>query len=443
MNMLRRFSYSNLNADDKKSLCQRTHIDFESVFATVQPILDAVNAQGDAAVEHYNERFGSPAQQLLIRPDSLPQPRLDFDVKRAIDVAYQNIRTFHLAQRRPPLTVETMPGVRCMRISRPIERVGIYVPGGTAVLPSTALMLAVPAQIAECSTTVLATPPNAEGSLSPEILYIAQLCEVDYIVLAGGAQAVAALAFGTESIPKVDKVLGPGNQFVTAAKMLLQNSRAMVSIDMPAGPSEVLVVADAQARPDFVAADLLSQAEHGVDSQAVAIALPGFDLDALDAFLFDQINQLPRKEFAAQSLAKGFVLSVDNKKQALDFLNDYAAEHLIINTKDASSWLDYVANAGSVFLGALTPESAGDYASGTNHTLPTYGYAKQYSGVSLDSYMKQITAQELSEHGLQNLGPIVETLAELEKLEAHRNAVRIRLDVLNSALKENVGNSDA
>jgi histidinol dehydrogenase len=286
--------------------------------------------------------------------------------------------------------------------------------------------------IAGCEQIVLATPPQKDGSIAPEIIYIAQKAKVNYILKAGGAQAVAAMALGTESVPKVDKILGPGNQYVTAAKMLLQNSDAQISIDMPAGPSEVLVIADKQANPAFVAADLLSQAEHGKDSQVVLIAISGFDLKTLERELESQLNDLPRKEITEQALDQSYIVETESLKEAFSFSNEYAPEHLIVNIENAEDYKDEIINAGYVFLGNLTPESVGDYASGTNHTLPTYGYAKMYSGVNLTSYQKSITMQSLSEEGLKNIGNTVEILAEVEGLQAHKNAVSIRLKALGN-----------
>lgn len=320
-----------------------------------------------------------------------------------------------------------MPGVRCRRVSRPINAVGLYVPGGTAVLPSTALMLAVPAAIAGCKTIVLATPPRPDGSITPEVLYCAKKAGVTHVLKAGGAQAVAALAWGTETCPKVDKILGPGNQFVTAAKMLLQNSEAMVSIDMPAGPSEVLVIADAGAEHAHVAIDLLSQAEHGPDSQAVLVALPGVDVEGIQNEVERQCNMLPRADVTRRALSHSCIVQVESREAAAAFSNQYAPEHLIVNVEDAESMLPLLDNAGSVFMGRWTPESVGDYASGTNHVLPTYGYARMYSGVSLDTFQKKMTVQSLTLEGLQLLGPAVAKMAEVEGLDAHRRAVTLRL----------------
>lgn len=425
--LLKRFTLSELDENTIQSLYERPKIDFMSIFETVGPIIEAVDEEGDEAVRRYTKHFDKATTPTVCMPVPDDEPNLDPKLKESIDVAYNNIYAFHRPQMGITLEIETMPGVVCRRVTRPIERVGIYVPGGTAILPSSALMLGVPAQIAGCKTIVLATPPRADGSIAPEIIYIAQLCEVTHLLLAGGAQAVAAMALGTETVPKVDKILGPGNQYVTAAKMLLQNTEAMVAIDMPAGPSEVLVIADASANPAWVAADLLSQAEHGVDSQVVVVSVDGFDLDRLDEVLTTQLEVLPRADIARQAISKSYALTVSTTDKAVAFSNIYAPEHLILQTADASSLIDDVVNAGSVFVGHWTPESVGDYASGTNHTLPTYGYARMYSGVSVDSFVRKMTVQELSEAGLRLLGPHVIRLAKAEGLEAHANAVSIRL----------------
>ncbi|MEX2478921.1 MAG: histidinol dehydrogenase [Gracilimonas sp.] len=424
---MKTYNYSKLKPEGINKLLKRPKIDFTSIFRTVQPILDEVESEGDEAVKKFTQKFdGVELESVTINPKGI-QVSFEQEVKEAIDLAFDNIFRFHKAQFPHPIEVETMPGVRCMKVARPIERVGMYVPGGTAILPSTAMMLAIPAMIAGCTTKVLATPPSKDGTVAPEIIYIAQKAGIDTILLAGGAQAVGAMAFGTESVPKVDKIFGPGNQYVTAAKMILQNSEAQISIDMPAGPSEVLVIADKQANPAYVAADLLSQAEHGKDSQVVLVTTKEFDLEGLEAELKAQLNQLPRKEMAGQALDNSFIMIVDSLDEAFDFSNEYAPEHLIVNVKDAESYTEKIMNAGSVFMGQLTPESVGDYASGTNHTLPTYGYARMYSGVNLAAFQKSITMQSLSEEGLKNIGPAVETLAELEELQAHKNAVTLRL----------------
>lgn len=353
------------------------------------------------------------------------------DVRAAIDCAYDNIKKFHEAQLEiQPLRVETMPGVICSRFARSISRVGLYVPGGTAILPSTALMLGVPAQVARCREIVIATPPRPDGSISPEVMYVAHKVGATAILKAGGAQAIAALAYGTETVPKVDKIFGPGNQWVTAAKMLVQNDTdALVAIDMPAGPSEVLVIADATADPTFVAADLLSQAEHGVDSQVVLLAvdLPVNLMEAIEEQIDVQARALPRFDILKESLGKSLIIQVATREAAIKFSNDYAPEHLILHLAEASKAIDQIQNAGSIFVGPWSPESCGDYASGTNHTLPTNGYARQFSGVNTLSFQKHITSQEITENGLKILGPIVATIADAEGLQAHANAVRIRL----------------
>ncbi|MGM0586954.1 MAG: histidinol dehydrogenase [Bacteroidota bacterium] len=429
---LRRIQYNQLDPEALRALYQRPQMESEALAAKVRSIISDVRDHGDEAVLKLTRRFDSTeVHDLLLEPNEV-SIQLDPKVQQAIDIAYDNILRFHRAQRPHPIKVETMPGVECRRVNRPIQRVGLYVPGGTAVLPSTALMLGVPAQIAECSTIIFATPPRKDGSIAPEIIYIAQKVGARYILKAGGAQAMAAMAYGTSTIPKVDKLFGPGNQYVTEAKMQLQNSDAMVSIDMPAGPSEVLVMADQQADPDFVAADLLSQAEHGADSQVVLVVTPNVDLDAIDAAIKEQLSDLPRADYAQQSLANGYALIVDNWSDGMRFSNNYAPEHLIINTQEAEQLADQVQNAGSVFIGQWTPESVGDYASGTNHTLPTFGYARMYSGVSLASFMKSVTMQRITQEGLQNIGSTVETLAERESLDAHKRAVSIRLQKLNA-----------
>ncbi len=424
---MKSYRYSSLTETEITELTQRPKMDFTSVFGIVEPILNQVEQNGDDAIRALTKKFeGADLDAVTINPKEI-DISLSGDIKNAIDTAFENISTFHKAQQSPLLEIETMKGIICRRMTRPIERVGLYVPGGTAVLPSTAMMLSIPAMIAGCSTIVLATPPQPDGNIAPEIVYIAQKAGVGTILLAGGAQAVAAMAFGTETVPKVDKIFGPGNQFVTAAKMILQNSEAQISIDMPAGPSEVLVIADGEANPAYVAADLLSQAEHGADSQVVLVATSDFDLSALEKELKEQLDQLPRKEMAIKALENSFSLTVDSLDDAFTFSNRYAPEHLIVNIQDAEGYQEKIVNAGSVFFGQFTPESVGDYASGTNHTLPTYGYARMYSGVNLSSFQKSITMQTLTKEGIKNIGPTVETLAELEGLQAHKNAVSIRL----------------
>ncbi|XP_074580131.1 histidinol dehydrogenase, chloroplastic isoform X2 [Curcuma longa] len=378
---MKSYKLSDLTHNEVKSLKARPRIDFSSIFSIVDPIVDDVRCRGDASVIDYTARFDKVVLDKVVELVSdLPDPELDPAVREAFDVAYNNIYAFHAAQRIPEKEIENMKGVRCKRIARCIASVGLYVPGGTAVLPSTALMLSVPAQIAGCKTIVLATPPGRDGSICKEVLYCAKKAGVTHILKAGGAQAISAMAWGTSSCPKVEKIFGPGNQYVTAAKMILQNSEAMVSIDMPAGPSEVLVIADRHANPVHIAADLLSQAEHGPDSQVVlVIAGDGVNVDAILAEVSKQCDSLPRGEFASKALSHSFVVFARDMVEAISFSNMYAPEHLIINVEDAERWEGLIENAGSVFLGQWTPESVGDYASGTNHVLPTYGTQKAWT----------------------------------------------------------------
>ncbi|KAJ8119580.1 hypothetical protein ONZ43_g3501 [Nemania bipapillata] len=409
----------------------------ETIMGIVTPIINDVRQNGDKALLSYTHKF-EKATSLTSPVIKAPFPQelmnLAPETIKAIDVSFENIRKFHAAQKEEkPLQVETMPGVVCSRFSRPIERVGLYVPGGTAVLPSTALMLGVPAMVAGCKKIVLASPPRADGSITPEIVYVAHKVGAESIVLAGGAQAVAAMAYGTESVSKVDKILGPGNQFVTAAKMHVSNdTNAGVSIDMPAGPSEVLVIADKDANPAFVASDLLSQAEHGVDSQVVCIAidLDEGQLQAIEDEVHKQAMALPRVDIVRGAISHSVTVLVKNVDEAMKISNDYAPEHLILQIQDAEETVEKVMNAGSVFIGQWTPESVGDYSAGVNHSLPTYGYAKQYSGVNLGSFVKHITSSNLTAEGLKNVGSAVMQLAKVEELEAHRRAVEIRLSTL-------------
>ncbi|XP_076911744.1 histidinol dehydrogenase, chloroplastic-like [Bidens hawaiensis] len=426
---MKSYKLSDLSQKEVEDLKARPRINFSSIFSTVQPIVDDVRIRGDDAVKEYTSRFDKvELKNIIENVNELPDPELDEAVRESFDVAYSNIYAFHAAQKPVEKVVENMKGVRCKRVARSIGSVGLYVPGGTAVLPSTALMLAVPAQIAGCKTVVLATPPSSDGSICKEVLYCAKKAGVTHILKAGGAQAIAAMAWGTSSCPKVEKIYGPGNQYVTAAKMILQNSEAMVSIDMPAGPSEVLVIADKYASPVHIAADLLSQAEHGPDSQVVLVIVgEGVDIKAIDEEITKQCNNLPRGEFASKALSHSFTVFARDMIEAVTFSNLYAPEHLIINVEDAEKWESFIENAGSVFVGPWTPESVGDYASGTNHVLPTYGYARMYSGVSLDSFLKYITIQSLTEEGLAKLGPHVATMAEVEGLDAHKRAVTLRL----------------
>ncbi|KAK4659575.1 trifunctional histidinol dehydrogenase [Podospora pseudocomata] len=412
----------------------------DAIMKIIVPIIDDVRKNGDKALLSYTHKFEratSLTSPVLKAPFPESMMQLPAETIRAIDVSFENIKKFHAAQKdEKPLQVETMPGVVCSRFSRPIEAVGLYVPGGTAVLPSTALMLGVPAMVAGCQKIVIASPPRSDGSITPEIVYVAHKVGAESIVLAGGAQAVAAMAYGTESVTKVDKILGPGNQFVTAAKMYVSNdTNAGVGIDMPAGPSEVLVVADKDANPAFVASDLLSQAEHGVDSQVILIAIDLTDaqLAAIEDEVHNQAMALPRVDIVRGSIAHSLTVKVKTVEEAMEISNRYAPEHLILQIKDAEKAVEKVMNAGSVFIGEWTPESVGDYSAGVNHSLPTYGFAKQYSGVNLASFVKHITSSNLTAEGLRNVGGSVMQLAKVEELEAHRRAVEIRLEHMNKA----------
>ena len=409
-------------------LTRRPANDLSSLEETVTAVMQRVQREGDAALRDYTARFdGVQLDELSVSPAAVAAAaaRVPDDLKAAIRTARANVETFHRSQITAPEEIETMPGVRCWRESRPIGRVGLYIPGGTAPLFSTVLMLAVPAAIAGCREIVLCSPPDREGNIHPAILYTAGLCGVTKIFRLGGAQAIAAMTYGTESVPKVYKLFGPGNAYVTVAKQLalLQG----LAIDMPAGPSEVLVCADAGAVDAHVAADLLSQAEHGHDSQVVLVTDRREKAEAIQREVGRQLADLPRRDLAARSIANSLSVVFPDWDTAADYVNAYAPEHLILSMADARAFAARIENAGSVFLGYHTPESVGDYASGTNHTLPTYGYARQYSGVSLDSFVKKMTFQELSPEGLRNIGPAVETMAEAEHLRAHRNAVSLRL----------------
>lgn len=433
---MKSYTFDILRDPEINRLCRRPKQDFDSVFAQVKPIINNVKEQGDRSVREFTKKFdGVDPDPVVLSPDDCDSS-LGKEQKEAIDLAMRNIHRFHREQAAMSLEVETMPGIKCMQVTRPVERVGLYIPGGSAPLPSTALMLGVPALTAGCKTIILATPPDKKGNIPASIAYVAKKIKAEKIVRAGGAQAIAAMAYGTETVPKVDKIFGPGNQYVTAAKMLLQNSDAMISIDLPAGPSEVLVVADSKADPGIVAADLLSQAEHGPDSQVILAAVNDFDIDSMNKALELQIEDLSRGSTARKALNHSFVLHVNSVEDAITFSNRYAPEHLILNCEDPESYVDLIQHAGSVFLGAWTPESLGDYASGTNHTLPTYGYARMYSGVSLRSFQKTITFQQATPEGLQNLGPSVEILAGIEGLDAHGKAVSMRLKILDTPADE-------
>lgn len=431
--MLKIRKFEELTEDELKQLCKRPRIEAADITQSVRSIIDDVQKRGDEAVLELTKAFDGVAPDPLLWPvrkmEDLPVEKV---IKDAFIQAHDNIRRFHEAQKPKDIEVETQPGTLCRRESRPIEKVGLYIPGGSAPLPSTALMLGVPATLAGCHYKIMATPPNKKGEPPIELELAAALTGVSHIYLAGGAQAIAAMAFGTRLIEKVDKIFGPGNQFVTAAKMMLQNSDAMVGIDLPAGPSEVMVVADAGADPEFVAIDLLSQAEHGPDSQAVLVATEGFETAPVIEALESQLKTLPRAEIAKKALSHSFIVTTKNRTQALKIINLYAPEHLILQLERPKELIPHIRHAGSVFIGPWTPESVGDYASGTNHTLPTYGYARMYSGVSLDSFLKHITFQELTPAGLAALAPCVTKMAETEHLEAHRQAVILRMARLDS-----------
>ena len=421
----------NLPKADWADLLARPTLDLEEIEKQVRPVMEAVRTEGDAALRRFTERFdGVLLEEFEVTAEEIEQAQslVPPSLQSAIQTAKNNIETFHAAQRRGTLRVETMPGVNCYRKSVAIDKVGLYIPGGTAPLFSTVLMLAIPADLAGCKEIVLCTPPDREAKVNPAILYTAHLVGVKRIFKVGGAQAVAAMSFGTETVPRVYKIFGPGNQYVTAAKQLA--TKYGLAIDMPAGPSEVAVYADETAVPTFVAADLLSQAEHGADSQVVLVANSQKIVSAVEKELKSQLGQLPRKEMAAGALQNSVAIVMEDEEQAIDLLNTYGAEHLILSVAEPWRIADRITNAGSVFLGNYTPESAGDYASGTNHTLPTNGFARVYSGVSLDSYLKKITYQEISPEGLTLLGPLVQEMAGAEQLEAHKNAVTLRLNSL-------------
>lgn len=413
-------------------MLRRPVCDIMEMLETVRPIVERVRAEGDAAVKDYEARFdGVELDSLAVSAAAIDEgcAQVDDTLKAAIDLAYDNITAFHGAQRFDPVRVEVCPGVVCEQRAVPIERVGLYVPGGTAPLFSTVLMLAAPARIAGCRQVVLCSPPGKDGRLNPAILYAARKCGVTQVFAVGGAQAIAAMASGTESIPKVDKIFGPGNQYVMAAKQLV--SLYDTAIDLPAGPSEVEVWADESSVPQFVAADLLSQAEHGVDSQVVLVTATEGLIEAVQDEIDRQLPLLPRADIARCSLENSKMILVRDLYEALALTNDYAPEHLVVALKNYEAVKDRIVHVGSVFLGNWSCESAGDYASGTNHTLPTKGYAKAYGGLCLDSFMRKITFQELSPEGIRRIGPAVECMAAAEHLDAHRNAMTVRLNHLN------------
>ncbi|MDP3469491.1 MAG: histidinol dehydrogenase [Daejeonella sp.] len=427
--MLKVYNLKDLNAKAVEDLCKRNIDSNNHIRAAVTEIIDEVKLNGDNALKAFAEKFdGIKLNKLFLEKEEIITiaSGASEQAKQALKLAYDNIWKFHASQLRTEEKTETSKGVFCWREFRAIEKVGLYIPGGTAVLPSTFLMLGIPARIAGCKEIIVCSPPQKDGKVNAYLAYCAELLDIDRINLAGGAQAIAAMAYGTESILKVDKIFGPGNQYVTKAKTIIQ-SESQTAIDMPAGPSEVLVIADDTANAEYVAADLLAQAEHGIDSQAVLVCSSAKIIEETILELEKQLVLLPRAEIAAKAMANSYAVLCSDLKEAMQFSNTYAPEHLILATDQWENITDDIVNAGSVFLGHLTPESAGDYASGTNHTLPTSSYAKAYSGVSVDSFVKKITFQHISKSGIKNLGPAVEILASLEGLQAHKNAVTVRL----------------
>jgi histidinol dehydrogenase len=426
---MKTYNYSDLSKDDIVKLVQRNVDPANEIRAIVEEVLTNIQQNGDKALYDYANKFDKVTLNKLyldkaeleeIASTVLPEQ------KEALNIAYNNIYKFHQTQLKTEDKVETMPGVTCWRELRPIEKVGLYIPGGTAVLPSTFLMLGIPARIAGCHEIVVCSPPQKNGKVNAFIAYVALLLGIDKIYMAGGSQAIAAMAYGTETISKVDKIFGPGNQFVTKAKTIIQ-STTTTAIDMPAGPSEVLVIADETAKPEYVAADLLAQAEHGIDSQSILVTTSAQIAQEVLAEVEKQTAVLPRAEIVKQALANSYIVITKTLEEAMQFSNQYAPEHLILATENWQQITGSIINAGSVFLGNLTPESVGDYASGTNHTLPTSSYSRAYSGVSVDSFIKKITFQHITPAGIQNIGPSVEILAELEGLHAHKNAVSVRM----------------
>tara|TARA_B100000949_G_scaffold230749_1_gene241744 strand:- start:17378 stop:18661 length:1284 start_codon:yes stop_codon:yes gene_type:complete len=419
------------NKSDWNEILKRPTQTVSDIEEIVNSIFKEVETDGDTVIKKYTSQFDKVALDSLLASESEIEQAsnaVSDGLKQAINLAKSNIEKFHTAQKTSKVEVETLPGVACWQEKRPIQKVGLYIPGGTAPLFSTILMLAIPAKLAGCQEIVLCSPPDKNGEINPAILYTAQLCGVTKIVKVGGIQAIAGMTFGTESIPKVYKIFGPGNQYVTVAKQLA--TKYGVAIDMPAGPSELLVVADDSANPAFVASDLLSQAEHGVDSQVILVSTSEKLIHAVEKEIKSQIQQLPRVEIAQKSVGNSRMILVENDQEALELINEYGPEHFIVCVENEGFYLENIQNAGSVFIGNYTPESAGDYASGTNHTLPTNGYAKQYSGVNLDSFLKSMTFQKISEKGIKGIGTAIELMAEAEGLQAHKNAVTLRLKSL-------------
>ena len=426
---MRTYYLNKLSQEDIALLTKRPAINLENILTVVKPLLNDIKTNGLQAALNYAKEFdGFEGEEVLVTKKEFDEAEknLDTKIKSAIKTAFNNIEKFHIKQVPVRYEIETMAGINCSREFRAIENVGMYIPGGSAVLPSTMLMLGIPAKIAG-NRRVVACSPSKNNKINLPLLFAAKLCEVEEFYKIGGAQAVGLMAYGDKDVQKVNKIFGPGNQYVTAAKLLVSIDPDGCSIDMPAGPSEVLVIADSSANPAFVAADLLSQAEHGVDSQVVLITTNLGMANNIELELVNQLEQIPRKDLASKSLENSFVLITDDISKAIGFSNKYAPEHLIINVKEPDSYIQSILNAGSVFLGQYSPESAGDYASGTNHSLPTYGYAKTFGGVSVEAFIKSITFQKLSREGLKNISGAVETLAEVEGLQAHKNAITIRL----------------
>jgi histidinol dehydrogenase len=432
-------NWSSMSATDRQAALRRpAQQGAEELHAKARAIVADVRTRGDVALLEYTKRFDGVALSSLevtAAEFAAAETALSIDQRRALDRAIANVRRFHEAQQSEPLALETSPGVVCERHFRAIEAVGMYVPAGVAPLPSTAIMLAVPARIAGCKTRIMCTPPRKDGTADPAVLMVASLCGVGRVFKVGGAQAIAAMAYGTQTVPKVDKVFGPGNSWVTAAKLLVANDPDGAALDLPAGPSEVLVIADETARPEFVAADLLAQAEHSSDAQVVLVttssALARATLQQLD----EQMSRLGRASTLRESIGHSRIFMVESLEAAFDLSNAYAPEHLIVQTAEPRRWLPHIRHAGSVFLGTWTPETMGDYCSGTNHVLPTYGFVRAYSGLSLTDFVKRMTVQELSADGLRDLGPTAISIAQLEGLDAHANAVQIRLAHLDNGAR--------
>jgi len=426
-------TYFNPERNVWPQILERPSLDVSGLYETVQTVLNEIKQSGDTALQKFTKKFdGVDLEDFRVTEKEFTEAanQVNPELKKAIELASANIGKFHAAQKTEIRKIETMPGVACWQKPVAIEKVGLYIPGGTAPLFSTVLMLAIPARIAGCKEIVLCTPPGKNRKIHPAILLAAKFAGVKKVFKLGGVQAIGAMAYGTESVPKVYKIFGPGNQYVTAAKQLVSMNE--VAIDMPAGPSEVMVVADDSANPAFVASDLLSQAEHGTDSQVVLVANSESLAEKVKTEISIQLEKLPRKEIAKKSLENSVLIVMENKKETVDLINEYAPEHLILSTKNYNQLAEKVVNAGSVFLGNFTPESAGDYASGTNHTLPTNGWARSNSGVNLDSFLKKITFQEISDDGLKSIGPTIEMMATAEELEAHKNAVSLRLKYVKS-----------